>query len=319
MTGMTKSELWLQITEAEEGERIDKQLSRFIDSLSRSYLQKLLKDEAVLLEKEPGVLKPVKANYRVKCDDRILVAVPEAVIPDIKPENIDLDILFEDEDLLAVNKPQGMVVHPAPGHYSGTLVNALMYHCQNSLSGINGVLRPGIVHRIDRDTTGALLVCKNNFAHNEIAGQLMDHSLERRYVAVVHGAPDKEEDRIAAPIGRHKQDRKKMTVTAGGKEAITHYRVLQRLGRYTYIECRLETGRTHQIRVHMSHIGHPVVGDPVYGRVKSERGELSRLKGQVLHAQTLGFVHPQSRRFIRLVAPLPEYFTELLTALGNRG
>ncbi len=304
-------EFWFQIAEEEEGERIDKQLSVLMDSLSRSYIQKLLKDELVLLQRTTGDLQPLKSNYRVKTGDRIFLTVPEAVIPDIMPENIPLDILFEDEHLLVVNKPKGMVVHPAPGHYSGTLVNALMYHCQGSLSGINGVMRPGIVHRIDRDTTGSLLVCKNDFAHNIIAQQLKEHSMERKYVAIVCGNLKSESGTIDSPIGRHPVERKKMAVIPDGREAVTHYRVLRHFDKYTYVECQLETGRTHQIRVHLSHIGHPLLGDSVYGNIKSP----FHLEGQTLHAKTLGFIHPVSKEFIKTEAPLPSYFNHLLNIL----
>lgn len=255
---------------------------------------------------------PVKANYRVKAEEEIRFELPEAVEPEIAPENIPLDILYEDEDVLVVNKPKGMVVHPAPGHYSGTLVNALMYHCRDSLSGINGVLRPGIVHRIDRDTTGSLIVCKNDAAHLSIAGQLKEHSILRRYRAVVHGAMREEEGTVNLPIGRHPTDRKKMAAgVRNGKEAVTHYRVLERFSNYTYIECRLETGRTHQIRVHMDRIGHPLLGDPVYGGRKSP----FTLQGQTLHAMVLGFSHPRTGERIETVAPLPEYFSHLLDIL----
>lgn len=315
MTGIMGSngnEFWFQIAEEEEGERIDKQLSLLIDSLSRSYLQKLLKDGMVLLESSPGIMRPIKANYRVKCDDRIFLTVPEAVVPDILPENLPLAIIYEDDHLLVVNKPQGMVVHPAPGHYSGTLVNALIYHCQERLSGINGILRPGIVHRIDRDTSGTLLVCKSDMAHSGIARQLKEHSMARSYEAIVFGDVKKEEGTVTAPIGRHPKERKQMAVIADGKEAVTHYRVLRRFRDYTYIECRLETGRTHQIRVHMTHIGHPLVGDTVYGNRKSP----FHLDGQVLHAKTLGFIHPVTGESISVEAPLPAHFQQLLTVLG---
>lgn len=296
-----------QVTEEQEEERIDKVMASLIDSLSRSFIQKMLKEGRVLVDQTP-----VKANYRVKAEEEIRFELPEAVEPEIAPENIPLDILYEDEDVLVVNKPKGMVVHPAPGHYSGTLVNALMYHCRDSLSGINGVLRPGIVHRIDRDTTGSLIVCKNDAAHLSIAGQLKEHSILRRYRAVVHGAMREEEGTVNLPIGRHPTDRKKMAAgVRNGKEAVTHYRVLERFSNYTYIECRLETGRTHQIRVHMDRIGHPLLGDPIYGGRKSP----FTLQGQTLHAMVLGFSHPRTGERIETVAPLPEYFSHLLDIL----
>lgn len=300
-------ELRFQITDEMEDERIDKCMSLLVENLSRSFIQKLIKDGNVLVNGTP-----VKGSCRVKCDDEVVFSVPESVEPDIEPENIPLDILYEDADLIVVNKPKGMVVHPAAGHYSGTLVNALMYHCHAHLSGINGVLRPGIVHRIDRDTTGSLLVCKTDLAHRAIAEQLKEHSINRRYRAIVHGVLKEDEGTINAPIGRHPTDRKKMAINEkNGKEAITHYRVLERFRQYTYIECVLETGRTHQIRVHMSSIHHPLLGDEVYGPAKCPYP----LQGQTLHAQVLGFVHPVTGKYMEFSAPLPEYFQELLKKL----
>lgn len=296
-----------QVTEEYEEERIDKYMSILIDSLSRSFIQKMMKEEKVLVNG-----KPVKANYRLKTEDEICFELPEAVEPDIEPENIPLDILYEDADVLVVNKPKGMVVHPAAGHYSGTLVNALMYHCKGSLSGINGCLRPGIVHRIDMDTTGSLIVCKNDIAHASIAAQLKEHSIVRRYKAIVWGVIKEEEGCVDVPIGRHPSDRKKMAAgVRNGKEAVTHYRVLKRFRSYTYIECRLETGRTHQIRVHMDSIGHPILGDPVYGNRKCP----FQLQGQTLHAMTLGFIHPVTGEYVETTAPLPGYFQHLLDTL----
>lgn len=296
-----------QVTEEYEEERIDKYMSILIDSLSRSFIQKMVKEEKVLVNG-----KPVKANYRLKTEDEICFELPEAVEPDIEPENIPLDILYEDADVLVVNKPKGMVVHPAAGHYSGTLVNALMYHCRGSLSGINGCLRPGIVHRIDMDTTGSLIVCKNDTAHASIAAQLKEHSIVRRYRAIVWGVIKEEEGCVDVPIGRHPVERKKMAAgVRNGKDAVTHYRVLERFRGYTYIECRLETGRTHQIRVHMDSIGHPILGDPVYGNRKCP----FQLQGQTLHAITLGFVHPVTGEYVETTAPLPEYFQHLLDTL----
>jgi 23S rRNA pseudouridine1911/1915/1917 synthase len=257
----------------------------------------------------------VKASYQVREGDVIRLAVPEAVIPAIEAEDIPLDILYEDEALLVVNKPKGMVVHPAPGHYSGTLVNALLHHCQGSLSGINGVLRPGIVHRIDRDTTGALVACKNDLVHREIARQLQKHSLERRYLAIACGVMKDDSGSVDLPIGRHPRERKKMAVLPPGDErgrrAVTHYQVRERFRAHTYIECRLETGRTHQIRVHMAHLGYPLLGDEVYGKAKPP------LAGQTLHAAVLGFTHPLTGERIHIEAPLPGYFTELLRRGGN--
>ncbi|MCH5274214.1 MAG: RluA family pseudouridine synthase [Lachnospiraceae bacterium] len=299
-------EFRFQITEELEDERIDKCMSMLIDSLSRSYIQKLIKEEAVTVNGSP-----VKGSYRVKTDDEVAFCLPEAVEPSIEAENIPLDILYEDKDVIVVNKPKGMVVHPAAGHYSGTLVNALLYHCGSELSGINGCMRPGIVHRIDKDTTGSLVVCKNDLAHRCIAEQLKEHSIQRKYLAICHGVLKQQEDTIDKPIGRHPTDRKKMAVNEKGKSAITHYRVLQRFEKYTYLECVLETGRTHQIRVHMASIGHPLLGDEVYSSLASP----FKLEGQVLHAQTLGFVHPSTGTYIQVEADLPEYFSHLLQVL----
>lgn len=300
-------EFRFQITEEMEEERIDKCISLLMDSLSRSFIQKMIKEEKVLVN---GAV--VKGSYRVKTDDDVMFFLPKAVEPDIEPENIPLDILYEDSDVIVVNKPKGMVVHPAAGHYSGTLVNALMYHCGKDLSGINGVMRPGIVHRIDMDTTGSLIVCKNDKAHNCIAEQLKEHSLTRRYRAICHGVIKEEEGTIDKPIGRHPVERKKMAVNApNGKRAVTHYKVLQRFEKYTYIECELETGRTHQIRVHLASIGHPILGDSVYTNQKSP----FKLQGQTLHAAVLGFIHPTSGNYVETEAELPDYFQHLLAIL----
>lgn len=299
-----------EITEELEDERIDKCLAVLIDSLSRSFIQKMIKENAVTVN---GV--PVKGSYKVKAEDEVAFLLPEAVEPDIEPENIPLDILYEDKDVIVVNKPKGMVVHPASGHYSGTLVNGLMYHCGKELSGINGVMRPGIVHRIDKDTTGSVIACKNDAAHKCIAEQLKEHSINRRYRAVCHGVLKEDEGVIDKPIGRHPTDRKKMAVNEkNGKRAVTHYRVLERFRDYTYIECVLETGRTHQIRVHMASIGHPLLGDTVYSNRKSP---FSSLEGQTLHAMTLGFQHPSSGEYVEVNAPLPEYFVHLLKTLKD--
>lgn len=298
-----------QVTEEYEDERIDKYMASLIDSLSRSFIQKMMKEQKVLVNNIP-----VKANYRLRAEDEICFTLPEAAEPDIEAENIPLDILYEDDDVLVVNKPKGMVVHPAAGHYSGTLVNAVMYHCRGSLSGINGVMRPGIVHRIDRDTTGSLIICKNDNAHLSIAAQLKDHTIVRRYRAIVHGVIREEELCINSPVGRHPTDRKKMAAgVRNGKEAVTHIKVLERFRAYTYIECRLETGRTHQIRVHMDSIGHPLLGDTVYGNRKYSLPYV--LQGQTLHAMTLGFIHPVSGEYVETMAPLPDYFSHLLETL----
>ncbi len=303
---MIEEKIVLDITSDMEDERIDKVLAQSMDTLSRSFLQKLLKDGKVSVNG-----KTVKANYRVKDTDRVEFCIPPAVEPEIAAEDIPLSVLYEDNDVLVVDKPKGMVVHPAAGHYSGTLVNAVMFHCKENLSGINGVLRPGIVHRIDMDTTGSILICKNDRAHNDIAQQLKEHSICRRYRAIVCGVIKEEEGTVSAPIGRDKKDRKKMAVTPDGKDAVTHYRVLKRFKEHTYIECELETGRTHQIRVHMSSKGYPLLGDEVYGRGKSKY----KCQGQCLHAMTLGFVHPVSREYVETNAPLPDYFKHLLEIL----
>lgn len=294
------------VSEDYEEERIDHYLALLNTELTRSYLQKLIKAGEILVNG-----KPVKASYRVEADDLIDVNIPEAITPDILPENIPLDILYEDDDVILLNKPKDMVVHPAAGHYSGTVVNALLYHCGTSLSGINGVMRPGIVHRIDKDTTGVIIACKNDYAHNLIAAQLKAHSITRRYYALICGNLKDDEGIVEAPIGRHPTDRKRMAVNyAHGKPAVTHYKVMERFGKYTWIECRLETGRTHQIRVHMASIGHPLLGDGTYG------GETrNSLYGQCLHAYVLGFIHPRAKTYMEFSAPLPEYFEKLLKTL----
>ena len=302
----TESE-FLYFTEVNPGLRIDKYLSEQMTSYSRSHIQKLLKDQCVQVNN-----LPVKVNYKLRTGDQIKVCLPEPETLNVEPENIPLDILYEDQDLLVVNKPKGMVVHPAAGHYSGTLVNALMYHCKDQLSGINGILRPGIVHRIDMDTTGTLVVCKNDISHQSLAEQLKEHSITRRYRAIVHGRL-KEDGTVNAPIGRHPTDRKRMSIHAkNGKPAITHYRILKQYKEYTYIECQLETGRTHQIRVHMASIGHPLLGDQIYGPSKVP---YKNLQGQTLHAMILGFLHPTTQKYMEFEAPLPEYFQHLLDVL----
>lgn len=287
--------------------RLDKYLAEQFPEQTRSYLQKLIKDGEVLVNG-----KNVKTGYQLSKGDEVSVNIPEPKELDVEPQKMDLDIVYEDDDVILINKPKGMVVHPAPGHTTDTLVNGLLYHCKDNLSGINGVARPGIVHRIDRDTTGILIVCKNDMSHNSIAAQLKEHSINRRYRALVHGNLKEDTGTVEGAIGRHPIDRKKMSINEkNGKPAVTHYTVLERFGNYTLIECKLETGRTHQIRVHMSSIGHPLVGDEVYGPAKSP----FKLQGQCLHAMVLGFVHPRSGEYMEFSAELPEYFEELLRKL----
>ena len=301
------SQIRLEADESYMDERLDKFLSAVLPDQSRSYLQKIIKDGSVLVNG-----KAQKASYRMEDQDEVLVDLPELKEPEIEAENIPLDILYEDDDLLMVNKPKGMVVHPSAGHLTGTLVNAVMYHCKDCLSGINGVMRPGIVHRIDMDTTGVLVICKNDKAHNHVAAQLKEHSITRKYRAIVHGGIKEEEGTVDASIGRHPVERKKMAAgVKNGKRAVTHYRVLQRFRNHTYIECQLETGRTHQIRVHMASIGHPLLGDTVYGPAKNPL----HLQGQTLHAQVLGLIHPSTGEYLEVEAPLPEYFEKLLKSL----
>ena len=295
------------VPEKSSGLRIDKFLTESCPDYTRSFLQKLLKSELVEVNG-----KPVKSSYKTAAGDTVTFEVPEAVEAEITAQEMPLDILYEDEDVILINKPKGMVVHPAAGHYEGTLVNGLMHHCREQLSGINGVMRPGIVHRIDMDTTGVLIVGKNDLAHNSIAEQLKVHSITRKYYAVVFGSLKDDEGTIHAPIGRHPNDRKKMSINSkNGKDAVTHYKVLERFHGYTLVECRLETGRTHQIRVHMASIGHPLLGDQVYGPAKQP----FRLQGQTLHAGVLGFLHPRTGEYMEFSAPLPKYFEELLEKL----
>lgn len=296
-----------QVTSEQDGERLDKLLSIIYPDFSRSFFQKLIKENSIKVNE-----KIQKANYKVQTDDVISVLIPDAIETSIEPEDIPLDILYEDNDVLVVNKPKGMVVHPSAGHYSGTLVNAIMYHCKDSLSGINGEIRPGIVHRIDMDTTGSLIVCKNDESHVAIAEQIKEHSCNRIYVGIVCGNVKEDEGTIDAPIGRHPVDRKKMAINEkNGKPAVTHYKVLKRFGKYTYMQFKLETGRTHQIRVHMASIGHPLLGDELY----SKNCPFKHLQGQTLHARTIGFIHPRTRKYMEFSAPLPKYFDDLLQKL----
>ena len=306
-----KRELQYEVTAEEDGLRLDQYIAGRCMDLSRPYIQKLIKESRVTIIKNIQT----KTKTAVQESDIVNVFLPDPKELEIKPQDIPLDILYEDNDVLVVNKPKGMVVHPAPGHYEDTLVNAVLYHCRDNLSGINGVLRPGIVHRIDKDTTGALIVCKNDKVHQKIADQLRAHTITRSYRAIVYNNFSEDEGMINAPIGRHPTNRKKRMVTEkNSKEAITHYKVLDHLNhKFNYIECRLETGRTHQIRVHMSHIGHPLLGDEVYGPVNSK---FKNLQGQTLHAATIGFIHPTTEEYMEFSAPLPDYFEKLLKTLA---
>lgn len=289
---------------AEENIRIDKFLADKLEGITRSRIQKLVEDGYVTVDGHT-----VKSNYKLKSGQNVSVTVPDAKTADVKAEDISLDIVYEDDHLLVVNKPQNMVVHPAAGNYEGTLVNALLHHCGDSLSGINGVIRPGIVHRIDKDTSGLLLVAKDDITHNGLARQIKEHSLTRKYIAIVHGKFRQDEGTVDAPIGRHPTNRKKMCITEkNSRNAVTHYKVLKRFNEYTFVECRLETGRTHQIRVHMASIGHPVLGDKTYG-VKKEKYNLN---GQLLHAKLVGFVHPVTGEYMEFETDIPERFKKFL-------
>ena len=299
-----------EVEAEQEGERLDKFLSIIYPEFSRAFFQKLIKSKQVSVNETPQ-----KASYCVKIDDIVTVEIPDAVETTIEPENIPLDILYEDDDVLIVNKPKGMVVHPSAGHYSGTLVNAIMYHCKDTLSGINGEIRPGIVHRIDMDTTGSLIVCKNDEAHVNIAQQIKEHSVNRIYVGIVCGYVKEDSGTVEGAIGRHPIERKKMAINEkNGKPAITHYKVLERFKNYTYMQFKLETGRTHQIRVHMASIGHPLLGDILYS---SGRSPFKHLQGQCLHAKTIGFIHPKTGEYMEYSAPLPEYFEKMLCLLNS--
>ena len=296
----------IKIDEQFKNQRIDSYLPQVLD-VSRSKVSKMIKNEEILVNG-----KKTKNSYILKENDLVEVGEIKEEIMQALPEKMDLDIIYEDDDFLIVNKPKDMVVHPAPGHYTGTLVNGLMYHCKNHLSNINGVLRPGIVHRIDKDTTGALIICKNDYSHNFIAEQLKVHSITRKYVGIVQGVVKDESGTINAPIGRHPVNRKEMAINhKNGKEAVTHYKVLKRFDKYTFMEFQLETGRTHQIRVHMASIHHPLLGDTVYNHNKCP----FKLEGQCLHAKTIGFIHPTTKEYVEFEAPIPEYMEHLLKIL----
>ena len=308
---MQQTLMKIEIEEDFEDIRLDKVLSSYLSDLSRTYIQKLISDGLVTLSG-----KQLKSNFKVSTGQEIEVILPELETLKLSPENIPLDILYEDSDVIVVNKPKNMVVHPAAGHYSGTLVNALLYHCKDSLSGINGIMRPGIVHRIDKDTTGALIVCKNDYSHQMIAAQLKEHSITRKYEAIVYQSFKELEGRVEGPIGRHPTERTKMAINyKNGKDAITNYKVIENFGTgYAHIECRLETGRTHQIRVHMASIHHPLLGDTIYGPVKDS----FNLEGQTLHAKILGFIHPTTKEYMEFEAPTPEYFLKLIQKLKQK-
>ena len=291
----------ITVPEEADGARVDKFLAEAIDYLTRSALQKLISSGNVEIDG-----KVIAKSRVLKEGEDVSVLIPDAVSLDVEAEDIPLNIYYEDDDLLVVYKPKGMVVHPAPGNHNGTLVNALLWHCKDSLSGINGVLRPGIVHRIDKDTSGLLLVAKNDFAHVHLAEQIKEHSLNRIYQTIVYGVNMEDEGDVDAPIGRSTKDRKKMAVIDGGRTAQTHYSVVKRYSGFTHVQCKLKTGRTHQIRVHMAYIGHPVAGDAVYG----PKNVITQLGGQCLHAGTIGFIHPRTGEYMEFTAPLPEYFTE---------
>lgn len=294
------------VEEDEEGDRLDVYLSdQFVD-MSRSYIQKIIKDKKVTVN---GKIE--KAKYLVKEEDKVVIEIPKPKILEVVPQDIPIEIVYEDDDIIIVNKPQGMVVHPAPGNYEGTLVNAILYHCKGNLSSINGVIRPGIVHRIDKDTSGILMIAKNNNAHNCLAEQLKDHSITREYEFICHGVFKEDNVTVDRPIGRNPKDRLKMAIVPNGKRAVTHFEVLERFNGYTHVRARLETGRTHQIRVHAMSINHPLVGDPVYGPKNSK----IKLNGQALHAKKLGFIHPTTKEYVEFDSELPDYFQKLLEKL----
>ncbi|KHD13818.1 RluA family pseudouridine synthase [Clostridium butyricum] len=297
----------IKVDEQDEGLRIDKYLSNIFKDKSRSFIQGLIEKENVKVNS-----KALKSNYKLKKADEIEIMIPEPEILSVEAENIPIDIVYEDEDVIVVNKAQGMVVHPAPGNYNGTLVNALLYHCKD-LSSINGVIRPGIVHRIDKDTSGILVIAKNDDAHNKLSEQLKDHSMKREYYALIEGRLKNNDGTIDKPLGRCKKDRLKIGIIEDGKRAVTHYEVVERYNGYTLVKCVLETGRTHQIRVHMASIGFPLVGDPLYGFKRQK----FKLDGQVLHARTLGFIHPRTGEYMEFTSELPQYFCDLINKLKN--
>lgn len=295
------------VTDEEEGDRLDVYLSEQLGDMSRSYIQKIIKDNKVTVND-----KVEKSKYLVKEDDNIKIEIPEPKLLEVSPENIPIDIVYEDDDVLIVNKPQNMVVHPAPGNYTGTLVNAILYHCKDNLSSINGVIRPGIVHRIDKDTSGLLMIAKNNNSHNFLASQLKDHSITREYEFICHGLVKEDKITVNKPIGRNPKDRLKMGIVNGGKEAITHFEVIKRFDNFTHMKATLETGRTHQIRVHSMSINHPLLGDILYG----PKNNKFKVEGQILHARKLGFIHPTTKEYVEFNSNLPEYFVNILNKLN---
>jgi len=294
------------VLDEEEGDRLDVYLSSQLGDMSRSYIQKIIKDKKV---KVNG--KEEKAKYLVKEDDEIKIEIPAPKLLEVVPQDIPIDIVYEDDDVLIVNKPQDMVVHPAPGNYEGTLVNAILYHCKDKLSSINGVIRRGIVHRIDKDTSGLLMIAKNNNAHNSLAEQLKDHSITREYEFICHGVVKEDKITVNKPIGRNPKDRLKMAIVNDGKHAVTHFEVIERYDNFTHMKARLETGRTHQIRVHALSINHPLLGDPIYGPKNTK----FNLKGQTLHARKIGFIHPTTNEYIEFNSDLPEYFTNIINKI----
>ncbi len=300
---------FLIVSKEDENERVDKFLATRFPDFTRSFIQKAIKNGQIKLNG-----KDFKSNYKLKLDDKIEINIEDPIELEIEPEDIPLNILYEDDDVLIVNKPKNMVVHPSAGHFSHTLVNAIMFHCKDSLSGINGIIRPGIVHRIDMNTTGSLIICKNDVSHTKIAEQIKEHSVNRIYVGLVYGRLANDEGTVEGPIGRNPSDRKKMAINyKNGKPAITHYKVLERFNEYTFVKFKLETGRTHQIRVHMASIGHPLVGDDIYSNNK--KCKFKHLEGQCLHARTIGFIHPTLNQYVEFQAPIPEYLDKLLNTL----
>lgn len=294
------------VLEEDEGDRLDVYLSNELGDMSRSYIQKIIKDKKVIVN---GKIE--KAKYLVKEDDKIKIEIPAPKLLEVIPQDIPIEIVYEDDDVLIINKPQGMVVHPAPGNYDNTLVNAILYHCKDNLSSINGVIRPGIVHRIDKDTSGILMIAKNNNSHNSLAEQLKDHSITREYEFICHGVVKEDKITVDKPIGRNPKDRLKMSVVNNGKRAVTHFEVVKRFENFTHMRARLETGRTHQIRVHSLSINHPLLGDNLYGPKNSK----FKLKGQTLHAKKLGFIHPTTNEYIEFDSDLPDYFNEIIDKL----